>query len=161
MKDRHVGSWRRRIWGAVFAIAIAVVAEAFLAIPWWTPYCDELADGPGAFGRGFPLPYFEPSTVTSMDIFLFVPAYLCNIAILAALFSVPLIRLLHWMERWRPIARRAVLLPIASLLCLSMAAQGLMFAGLAIPATIPSSGRYVDYRPLVLMDGKAHMPCDH
>jgi len=93
-----------------------------------------------------------------MDIFLSVPAYLCNIALLAALFSLPFMRLLHWMEGWRPITRRGVLLPVALLLCLSMAFQGFIFAGLAVPATIGAP--YTAYRPWVLMEAIGHIACD-
>ena len=50
------------------AATLALLASALLAIKWWHPYCDVRDDGPGHYAWGLPLPYAQPTGVSTTQL---------------------------------------------------------------------------------------------
>ena len=141
----------------VFSVSTAIVIEVLLALRWWHPYCDDPADGPGFWATGFPLPYAQPTGVSSGEFLLLVPIYLLNLIVIAlSIFTVA-------------VALRRVIPPAVQALSVALCAGGAAFvllgtSLLAIPtfATEFSEGydRLIDYRPAIMVDFSQHRACD-
>ena len=69
------------LWAAAAALSGELVLGS--AIKWWHPYCEGQPDGPGSMAFGFPLPYAEPTGVSSMEFFYMPHVWLLNLALLA------------------------------------------------------------------------------
>ncbi|WP_152569489.1 MULTISPECIES: hypothetical protein [Sphingomonas] len=81
------------LWSVLVSFAAAITVVAFVSIDWWHPYCDNQADGPGSMGYGFPLPYKQASTISSVQFEVHVPVYLLD----TALVVLPIFALLRMM----------------------------------------------------------------
>lgn len=94
--------------GTIAATAWAAAAALWLPLlwqpKWWHPDCALRDDGPIAYLEGFPLPFAEPSTVTSLEWFI-APAPLAINLFLTGAAVLPLaLMTLRRLDRRSPLA---------------------------------------------------------
>ncbi len=51
----------------IWLISLTIIIELTCAIPWWHPYCNHQADGTGFASIGIPLPYAQPTGISSLQ----------------------------------------------------------------------------------------------
>jgi len=95
---------RRRTGAMAWAAAAALWLPLLWQPKWWHPDCALRSDGPIAWLEGFPLPYAEPSTVTSLEWFI-APAPLAINLFLTGAAVLPLaLMTLRWLDRSSAVA---------------------------------------------------------
>ena len=145
-----------------WAATIARLASTALSIPWWHPYCDAQADGPGYYAWGMPLPYAAPTGVSSGE-FTWMPHVLALDLAIVGLVAFVLLRLLFRRGTPGPGPRAGIGSTIGLLAFLLLAAfHGILFSSLGIPGRTASlsQDRYGSYRPAALALRAGHNACD-
>ncbi len=103
--DQAAGRWRT---GATACAAAAALWLPLLWQPkWWHPDCALRGDGPIAWLEGFPLPFAEPSTVTSLEWFIAPVPLAINLFLIGAAVLPLALMTLRRLDRWSPIAAKA------------------------------------------------------
>ena len=144
------------------AASLALLASLVLSIEWWHPYCDAQVDGPGYYAWGLPLPYAEPTGVSSME-FTYLPHVLALNLVILGIAAFALLR--FFVRRYAPgpgpRARMASTAGVVVLLLLG-AFYGIWLSNLGIPDRTSSfsSDSYWSYRPRVLALRTGHQACD-
>jgi hypothetical protein len=147
----------RKTVPALLALALAMAVVVLADLRWWHPYCDSPDDGPGFWATGFPLPYAEPTGVSSLDFTLLVPILLLDVA----LGALPFFFLLR--PAWR--ASSAIVRMLIGAAILAAAGFALLVLNLgAVPRFATSFSEAYDsltaYRPAFAVDFTRHRPCD-
>jgi hypothetical protein len=147
----------------LWAAALAVLSTVLLSTKWWHPYCDAQADGPGFFAWGAPLPYAEPTGVSSLE-FTWMPHVLALDLALMGCAAFVLLRIFfpRGTPMSRPVSRISSTAALAAFLVLA-ALHGTWLATAGIPrwSTRWSSDHYSAYRPNAFAAAAGHRSCDH
>jgi hypothetical protein len=143
------------LWAAAFAILWTLTP----VLRWWHPYCDHQADGPGYFAWGFPLPWSEPTGVSSLE-FTWQPLALVLDLVLV---WIPLFLLFRWLIG-RLFRGKAVRLRLAAvmggvLFLVMVAWIGLWLAQSGIASWRLGAEGYFSYRPYPLAAAHGHHAC--
>jgi hypothetical protein len=143
------------LWAGAFALLWTMTPF----VRWWHPYCDRQEDGPGYFAWGFPLPWGEPTGVSSLE-FTWQPLALAlDVLLMGAAF--------HLVFRWamprlyarRPARLRMVAL-LGGLMLLVMSAWfGLWLSQAGIASATLGAEGYRSYRPYRLAAAQGHRAC--
>ena len=132
-------------------MAAALIIETFFAWAWWHPYCNKQDDGPGAEAFGIPLPYGEPSLISSLEVQFLPHVYVLNIALLGLLVSP-----LFWLafRQWQSKIVTVIGTVILGLLMIANAYWALQVyrPTTELMASWEVEGSYWDYRPTFLME---------
>jgi hypothetical protein len=147
----------------LWAATAAILANLFLALPWWRPYCRNQDGGPGYNAIGLPLPFAEPTGVSSMEYFWMPHAYLLDTLLLTALGYL----IIRHMPLPKPKANGKAVKVIATAGFISVFPVG----GLQTPiwtigwrpeaSLTTESDRYLDFRPAFMVDPRTDGRCAH
>lgn len=147
-------SLHQPIVNVLLGIGTAIVLSVQVPLKWWHPYCDTQDDGPGWWGRGFILPFLEPTGVSSGELLFQLPVFAMNIVILA----IPLTLLIALAGRaWPPILR----LILSAALIMGLVISVLQLTIAMVPTMRVSEGNdsLLSYRPAFLVDFAQHRAC--
>lgn len=135
------------------ALACALAIVAAFQVAWWHPYCDTQADGPGYYGRGFPLPFVAPSGAASLT-YIFMPhVLLLNLALLSGALFLVVRRLGRGLQ--------VAVVVVFGLAAIAFAAPQILVGDYRPVLTL--GGGYdsgLSYRPAWLMERSGHQACD-
>lgn len=70
---------------AFWLVTATLIIEGTCSLSWWHPYCNTQSDGASYFGVGFPLPYAQPTGVSSLEHFVMPHIFLLNLFFVGAL----------------------------------------------------------------------------
>lgn len=154
---RAVNAAAKIVWAIVVAIATNLVFE----FRWWHPVCSPNAEGAGPYGYaiGLPLPFAQPTGVTSNAYFYMPPVYALDVILIAGAVLL-LVRFAPTLSNIAGCpARRLAVVGGVVVLALAIAAQWFVFSMDWTPvssiATRPES--LLDYRPAFMIDhGQVH-----
>ena len=103
------------------AVGAAWWIEKMVTVEWSYPYCGVRDDGTAAAVYGFPLPYWQPSIVTSLTDFFIPWLYVVNLAVIAG--GILLLRpLASRLGASDPRSRKFIFVPAAALLLVTAVA---------------------------------------
>ncbi len=104
--DQAAGRWRTG--ATAWAAAVALWLPLLWQPKWWHPDCALRGDGPIAWLEGFPLPFAEPSTVTSLEWFIAPVPLAINLFLIGAAVLPLALMPLRRLDRWSPFAAKAL-----------------------------------------------------
>ena len=148
-----------------WATAVAIAANLLFGVRWWHPVCSPDGEGAGPYGYaiGLPLPYAQPTGVTSNAYFYMPHIYALDVLLLAGVVCL-LVRLAPTPSNFLggP-ARRLVAISGAIVPGLAIAAQLLVFSMDWTPVTTIATRpeRLWDYRPAFMIDQPRGRRCSH
>jgi hypothetical protein len=146
----------------LWAATLALLSITVPGIEWWHPYCDAQSDGPGYYAWGMPLPYAEPTGVSSGE-FTYMPHVLALDLAIVGLIAFVLLRLFFRRDTPGSGRRAAIGSTIGLVSFLLLAAfHWMLLASLGMPERTSSlsSDRYWSYRPAALALRAGHNACD-
>ena len=145
-----------------FAVSAAIAINFYLQLHWWHPYCRLQADGPGYYAIGFPLPFAEPTGVSSMEYFIMPHIYILDELLLATIVGIFIVRLLPLLSVLHVRASVATAIAGSVVLLLTAGPQALIFTTGWWPriSIAIKPDRYVDYRPAFLTNRARDHGCD-
>jgi len=101
---RRVTSIGAAAWAAAAALWLPLLWQP----KWWHPDCALRGDGPIAYLEGFPLPFAQPSTVTSLEWFIAPVPMAINLFLTVAAVLPLALMTLRVLDRRSPIAARVL-----------------------------------------------------
>jgi hypothetical protein len=157
----HLSRYVALLW----AIATAIIIEAFCSISWWHPYCNTQADGPGYAAFGLPFPFAQPTGISS-ETYSFLPhIYALNIALLTAVaypaFRVMLRSIADWSRligRIFALSGLAIFAIVTSFAVLAGLENFISYRSLTLDS-VAWSDKYFSYRPSALAIRRGSKPC--
>ena len=151
----------KRIAVLAWAISAAVAVNLFVPLRWWHPYCHDQADGPGYAAIGLPLPYAEPTGASSMEYFFMPHVYLLDVLLLAGLAHLLTAKRAATLRLSREQVSRMITVggSVTFLVVIGLQAMTFTTDWWPVMSIADKPDRYLDYRPMFLVDPAADHAC--
>lgn len=133
----HQAAVRWQLGATAWAAAAALWLTLLWQPKWWHPDCALRGDGPIAYLAGYPLPFVEPSPVTSMEWFVAPVPLAIDLFLIGAAVLPLAIMARRTLAGWSPIGAKIF---SAAGITAAMLAVAVWVLSFAIGALRPSAG---------------------
>ncbi|MGZ3277975.1 MAG: hypothetical protein ACXU82_16010 [Caulobacteraceae bacterium] len=156
---------RKAVTVVAWGTAAAIACNLFLDFRWWHPICMSGAEAAGPYGYaiGFPLPFAQPTGISSLSYLLMPHVYALDTVLLASAAGLLVLVPVSLIDRVHMRAGQAAGILGVVALMLAVVSQSLLFSTGWIPvssiATRPET--LLDYRPDGIVDHARVPSCSY